>query len=80
MTDTISTLSGAILPTKSALKKHLKESPHDVVVVVDTLWESTSTPADQLPLGHTAYVVGPSAHDRRWYASITRSPKGLVLK
>ena len=80
MTDTIRTLSGVSLPTKSALKKHLAASPHDVVVMVDTLWQTSATPADQLPLGHTAYVVGPSAHNRRWYASITRTSKGLILK
>ncbi len=68
-------------PTKKALVEAIIEHPEKVRLTNLSLFGGWSGPANELPVGYKADVVGPDPErDRKWYATVTRQATGLKVR
>ena len=66
--------------SKKALKAAIQTAPETVRIVATSIYGGEHDgPIGTMPVGKTEYVVGPSPHNRRWYAQITRLATGGFL-
>lgn len=68
-------------PSKAALKRALAATPELVAFdPTSAFGPSGAFNGDHIPAGAILSVVGPDPYsDRRWYATVSRTPKGIRL-
>lgn len=68
--------------TKAALRQAVKAQPEKVYAYsTSPLGPQFRGPVSQLPEGTTLTVAGPDPYrSRKWFASIKRSPVGLIVQ
>jgi hypothetical protein len=75
-------LSPTFAKSKKAFTTAVKAGEHVLVENVSDIFEHKFYGyVSEIPTGKTHTVVGPCPHTKRsWYASISRTPKGIVIK
>jgi hypothetical protein len=73
-------LGGVRPATKKALREALAADPDGVYLEATSLFgDEYDGPATGLPVGRTAYLVGPDPYRKRvWYAALTRKKDGTL--
>lgn len=71
---------GSAFKTKKALKEAIAANPDDVVIYGTSGFSPFTGSADNLEEGVKYSVCGPNPYtDRKWYATVEKTPKGIKV-
>lgn len=72
------------IKNKKELKEMIRLEPEKVMLQDSSMFTPLNggdyTPATELPIGKTFYLVLPSEYERKYFGSIKRTEKGIQVK